>query len=130
VAVVGLAACRAALPQPPSAPQPESAFVDVPYPPPAARVETVPARPSPDALWIDGQWSWGVDEWVWSPGGWVVAPRGDGFAPWQVRLERDGRLTFAAASWRDASGRELPPARFLVRASGEATGGSSSGRCP
>jgi hypothetical protein len=127
---LGLAACQASLPQPPAAPQPETAFVDVPYPPPAARVETVPAKPSHDALWIDGQWSWDGHEWAWSPGGWVEAPRGASFARWQLRLERDGQLQLAAPSWRDASGRELPAPRFLARASGETAGESSAERCP
>jgi hypothetical protein len=126
---LGLAACRAALPQPPGAAQPESAFFDVPYPPPAAHVETVPAKPSGEASWIDGQWSWGGDEWVWSPGGWVAAPRGAGFARWQLRLERGGRLQFAGPSWRDAAGRELPPARFLARAQGDMARESSSEPC-
>jgi hypothetical protein len=128
--VAVLAACRASLPQPPGAPQPESAFVDVPYPPSAAHVEAVPAKPSPEAVWIDGQWSYGGGEWLWSPGGWVEVPRGAGFAPWQVRLERDGRLEFAGPSWRDASGREIPPPHFLARAPGDTTGESSSEPCP
>jgi hypothetical protein len=130
LALVALAACRAALPQPPGSPQPESAFAEVPYPPPAAHVETVPRKPSPEAVWIDGQWSWSAGEWSWSPGGWVEAPRGAGFAQWKVRLERDGTLQFAAPSWRDASGRELPAPRFLARAPGDTTGESSSERCP
>jgi hypothetical protein len=117
-AVATVSACRGGLARPPSAPQPESAFVDVPYPPPAAHVETVPPRP-PGAVWIDGQWSWDGTRWDWAPGGWVIAPRGAHFAPWTLRLEPDGRLRFASAAWRDVAGRELAPPAMLAPAAGE-----------
>jgi hypothetical protein len=124
-----LAGCGASLPRPAAAPQPDSAFVEVPYPPPPAVVETVPPRPSPGALWIDGQWSWGSDQWVWSAGGWVAAPPGARFAQWQLRLGADGRLTFAASSWRDAAGREMQGVRVLAAAQGERATEALPGRC-
>ncbi len=117
-----MCACRASLPQPAAAPQPDHAFVDVPYPPPAARVERIPGRPSSDALWIDGQWSWDGEQWAWEPGAWVAPAPESRFARWQLRLDADGRLKFAGPSWRDASGRETAPPRILAVAAGEKTG--------
>jgi hypothetical protein len=35
--------------------------------------EVVPERPSPDYVWVDGNWSW-QGRWVWSPGRWVWQP--------------------------------------------------------
>lgn len=117
------------LPQPASAPQPQNAYVTVPYPPPAARVETLPKRPRLDAVWIDGQWSWDGQRWQWVAGAWVLPPPGGRFARWSIVLLRDGQLLFAPASWRDASGRELPPARVLATAVGEEQSGTMRGRC-
>lgn len=116
---VAVCACGSSLPQPATAPQPPNAFVTVPYPPPAARVETLPARPSPEAVWTDGQWAWDGTRWQWTAGAWVLAPPGGRFAPWAFELEHDGRLMFAPASWRDRSGRALPPPRVLAVAVGE-----------
>jgi hypothetical protein len=122
--------CAAGLPRPPVAPQPDSAFIDVPYPPPAARVETLAPRPDHRGVWIDGQWAWDGARWSWVPGGWVEPPPGGRFARWAVRIERDGRFQFAPASWRDASGRELSPPRVLVPAVGAASLQTLPARCP
>jgi hypothetical protein len=118
VACTGAPACAAGLPRPPTAPQPESAFTDVPYPPPAARVETVPAQPAGGGVWVDGQWSWDGSHWDWVPGGWVEPAHGARFAPWALRMQPDGRLRFASAAWRDETGRELPPPVVLAPAEG------------
>jgi hypothetical protein len=126
---LAVGACRASLPQPAGAPQPDNAFVDVPYPPPPARVEAIPPRPRADALWIDGQWSWGGDQWDWWPGGWVAPVAGARFARWELRLQADGRLKFAAPSWRDPSGRELPAPPLLAVAQGEGAS-ETPVRCP
>jgi hypothetical protein len=127
---VVLSGCSSALPHPPEAPQPSDAFVDVPYPPPAGHVETVPARPSRTALWIDGQWSWDGERWEWRPGGWVAPDPGARFARWQIRIQADGQLRFAGASWRDAGGHLLRPPHVLVTASGEETSESTPVQCP
>ena len=125
---LALVACGASLQQPARAPQPPNAFVIVPYPPPAARVETLPRPPNPAAVWVDGQWSWGGAGWSWTPGAWVEPPPGGRFAAWA--LELDGQLRFAPASWRDASGRELGPPRALVTAVGQESGQGDAPRCP
>jgi hypothetical protein len=40
-------------------------------PPPPARAETPPPKPSPNAAWIPGYWQF-TDGWVWSAGFWRV----------------------------------------------------------
>jgi hypothetical protein len=129
-AVLSSACGGGRFPEPALAPQPESAFVDVPYPPPAAHVESLPARPEREALWVDGQWTWDGARWTWAPGAWVIAQPGARFAPWALRMQPNGRLQFAAASWRDASGREVPPARVLATAIGEGASRTVPVRCP
>ncbi len=124
-----VSACGGSIPEPAIAPQPDAAFVEVPYPPPAARVETMPARPAGDTSWVDGQWSWEGEHWTWLAGAWVIPPAGGRFAPWALRLGPDGHLTFAAASWRDAEGRALPPPRVVAPAITEGYGSALPVRC-
>ncbi len=45
-------------------------------PPPAAKAETPPPRPTPHAEWINGYWHWSGTAWVWF-GGWWRVPRRD-----------------------------------------------------
>lgn len=98
-----LTACGSSLPAPSSAEHPLSAFVEVPYPPPAALAETVPARPErPGVVWLDGEWSYHGHAYVWRRGGWVVPPPGSRFAAWQVWYRRDGRLMMAPGTWYDS----------------------------
>lgn len=108
--------CGASLPHPSEAKQPDSAFADVPYPPPAAHVETVPPRPHAGAVWIDGGWLWQGRRWVWQPGGWVDPPAGATFAKWQSKVTADGRLVFAPGAWRAPDGTEVPAPPPLVQA--------------
>jgi hypothetical protein len=114
-----LASCGRALPTPRTGAQPESVFIDVPYPPPPARVEVLPKQPRAGTVWIDGQWYWQGQRWEWSPGGWVAPPEGAHFAEWALVRASDGRLRFAPASWRDERGREVPAPPFVATAIGE-----------
>ena len=61
----------AKLPSPPYTSHPTDALQPVPYPPPAARVEDDPVRPTEEAVWIDGEWIWQTRRWVWRRGRWV-----------------------------------------------------------
>lgn len=110
-------ACRGSLPSPPVAPQPTSAYEEVPSLPPPGRVEIVPERPEGGAVWVDGQWL-GVQRgrWVWQTGGWVNAPAGATFSPWTTTRRDDGRIFFAAPAWRakDGGAVEAPP--FVAKA--------------
>ena len=44
-------------------------------PPPAMRVEVVPAPPGPGFGWVGGYWRWDRDAFIWTPGHWEAAPR-------------------------------------------------------
>jgi hypothetical protein len=104
-------ACGSRLPVPPTGAHPASSttYVDVPFPPPPARVEVVPPRPrEAGAVWVDGEWAWQGKRWVWLPGGWVVPPQGAYFAPWLVYRLDNGRLLYAPGAWHTAKGDRLP----------------------
>ncbi|MFO0614135.1 MAG: hypothetical protein U0414_16195 [Polyangiaceae bacterium] len=100
--------CAARVPRPNTGPTPPSFDVEVPYPPPAARVEVLSAPKTDTEVWVDGQWEWSADEWRWRSGAWVTPPQGSAyFTPWTTIRRGDGRLFFIPASWRDASGRPI-----------------------
>jgi hypothetical protein len=40
-------------------------------PPPVVKVDKKPAKPFPNALWIDGHWAWKRGKYVWISGHWV-----------------------------------------------------------
>jgi hypothetical protein len=105
------AACAATVSVPRTGPHPAGTtqYIDVPYPPPPARVEVVPPKPpDPGAVWVDGEWGWQGKRWVWQPGGWVAPAPAAYFAPWIVYRLDNGRLLFAPGSWHAASGEKLP----------------------
>jgi hypothetical protein len=108
-------ACASSFPRPPCSPQPTSALVEVALPPPPARVELVPARPSASALWIDGEWTWRRGRWAWLVGRWVDAPAAETFSPWVFVRAPDGTLFYAPGVWRDARGGPVdPPATLAI----------------
>jgi hypothetical protein len=110
------------LPAPPYAAQQSSAYNEVPYPPPPARVEFVPVKPKAAAVWIDGEWTWEGRRWAWNRGRWVVPSPGEAFSPWTSTRDENGVYWVAAGTWRDGSGRETaaPP----VLAYGSPSGGT------
>jgi hypothetical protein len=101
------AGCGTSLPRPTFAPQATGFLVEVDQVPPPARVEVVPPRPAEDAVWVDGEWLWRRGRWAWLTGRWVKAPAGARFCPWAFVRGDDGRLWFAAGTWRDAGGTVL-----------------------
>ncbi len=103
-------------------PQPTSALVEVPYPPPPARAEVMPPPPREDAVWIDGEWVWQGGRWSWRAGRWVVVPPGVAFAPWTTVRASNGTLYAAEGAFRDAKGNAVPEPPPL--ASGRARGGA------
>lgn len=109
-------ACSSALPMPDNARQPRSEYLPVPYPPPAAFVETVPPSPNKQALWVDGHWAWRGGTFVWQRGGWVVVPKGTHFARWRVRYAQDGTLLFAEEAWYDNLLKPIPAPKIAVSA--------------
>jgi hypothetical protein len=114
------AACSTRVPHPAYTAQPTSALVEVEYPPPPARVEFVPKRPSSDAVWLNGEWLWTGHRWGWKAGGWVIPPEGAKYAKVVLVRRNDGRLFAAPGTWRDADGGEIN-APELLQASSEKT---------
>jgi hypothetical protein len=121
--LIALMSCGHALPRPPWTRHATSAFAEVPFPPPPGRVEFIPPQPRPEAVWIDGEWTWEPigQRWAWKYGRWVVSPSGARYARWAVVRASDGTLFFAPGVWLDAKGREVepPPVLALARASDE-----------
>jgi hypothetical protein len=106
---LGSTACGGSLPRPPAPPPTlKIAHVEVTEPPPAPRVEVIPARPSARAVWVDGAWTRRGQHWRWVNGGWFEVPAGAFYAPWSTRRRGDGTLLFANPEWVDASGTLLP----------------------
>jgi hypothetical protein len=95
------------LPAPSFVGQPQQALVQVPYPPPPARVEFVPEQPDGDSVWIDGEWVWQGRRYAWKPGRWVKPPGNAAFAPWATVRDTMGSLYIAEGAWRDAKGNEI-----------------------
>jgi len=111
-----IACSGASVPHPPYGRHTTAALVEVPYPPPPARVETIPKAPQDDAVWVDGEWVWQTRRWAWKPGRWVVAPRGLTFTPWTTVRDARGSLYAASGAWHDASGREVEEPTLLAAA--------------
>jgi hypothetical protein len=102
---------------PPHAEHPRRAFIEVPYPPPAALVEVVPGAPEDDgAVWVDGNWIWRGRYYVWQRGGWLLPSEGARYAPWQSLLAKDGRVVFAPGTWYGPDGEPLERPKVLVPA--------------
>jgi hypothetical protein len=113
VAVAGLACGAQRLPAPAYVGHPSGALVQVPYPPPPARVEFVPDAPDDDAVWVDGEWVWQGRRYAWKPGRWVRAPANASFAPWTSVRDEMGTLYLAEGAWRDAKGNEVGAPKIL-----------------
>jgi len=119
VIVAFLLACAGSLPEPSYSSQPASAFQEVLYAPPPARV---PGRPkNSSAVWIDGEWDWTGARWAWQYGHWVVPPAGATYSKWAVTRRSDGVLLFASGTFRDRRGSEIPspPSLAVARARDE-----------
>jgi hypothetical protein len=55
-------------------PENQRRYVNARRPPPPPRLETPPARPSADHVWIDGGWQWNGSDYVWIAGMWRYVP--------------------------------------------------------
>jgi hypothetical protein len=102
-----LVGCGARIPVPPSGPHAGDEPTFVPYPPPAAKPEILPA-PDPNAesaVWVDGEWEWKGTRWMWLSGRWETPYPGSYYAkPTVVRLP-DGRLAWYRGTWHSNDGR-------------------------
>jgi len=106
-----------------SLPQPETAegvrprdYQVVDHPPPPARVEPVPARPTDTAVWVDGSWVWWRGRWSWVVGRWVEPPPGGRLQRWDLCWCDDGKLLYAPGVWRDDTGKVVLPPQPLALA--------------
>jgi hypothetical protein len=109
-------ACTTPLPRSPTTTHDWDDFVEVPYPPPAALIETLPPRPSQTAVWVHGYWDWAQERYVWVRGGWVDPPEGYRHAPWLSLYTPDGRLLFARTTWVDGDGRRVANPKVVAPA--------------
>lgn len=124
IAGIGLVACgMSRLPRPDYVAHPTSALVEVPYPPPPARVEFIPDKPKNDnAVWIDGEWTWRGRRWGWKAGRWVEPPANAKFSPWTETRDPRGTVWFAEGVWRDPKGNPLDDPKPLTTARSQAGG--------
>jgi hypothetical protein len=76
---------------------PPNDAVAVPYPPPPAKVEEVPAQPNAACVWADGYWDF-TDRWEWQPGEWVIPQAHCRLAPMELRRQ-GGLLLHARPRW-------------------------------
>jgi hypothetical protein len=98
LAVVALAAgCGSTLHEAPIGAHPTNDAVQVPYPPPPAKVEELPQRPSERCVWVDGYWDFS-ERWEWQPGEWVVPQQNCRLAPMDLRRQA-GQLLYARPRW-------------------------------
>ncbi len=119
--VLAALACNSGLPHPPYAAHASSELTEVPFPPPPARVETVPPMPASGALWIEGEWSWRGRKWSWKEGYWAPSSATGTYSPWQTVRNDAGTIFFAPGTWRDAKGQPAPPPAPLALASARTT---------
>jgi hypothetical protein len=115
--VGGVGIACGSLPEP-ERPEPrplrEGEAMEIPYPPPPARVEFVPHKPRSGAVWVDGEWSWTGRRWAWNYGKWVLPPPDSTFSPWRTLRSKDGTLLFVAGIWHDGKGAEIADPRPLA----------------
>lgn len=108
--------CGVSVPEPARTAHPDSAYAEVPYPPPAALVEAVPEAPNDDAVWVDGEWQFRGGFYVWERGGWVNSPPDARYAGWRARYLEDGRLLMAPGRWYREGGRRMRPPEVIAPA--------------
>jgi hypothetical protein len=101
----------------------ESTCVD--YPPPAAKVEELPAAPSTHAVWVDGEWSWNRQRWSWKPGGWTEPAAGARFVRSGVARQPNGALAWHPGHWQTEPG-EAADAGATARATPGASASTSA----
>ena len=91
---------KSALPLPRMGPNEGATPVVVPYPPPPARAEIIPARPGDLVVWIDGSWVWDRRRWVWQRGRWEAPPTGAHYALSKIEQMPNGTLRWFPAGWQ------------------------------
>ncbi len=90
-------ACGSRHAEAPRGAHPANDGVSVPYPPPPAKVEEVPAQPNTACVWADGYWDF-TDRWEWQVGEWVIPQAHCRLAPMELRRQ-GGLLLHARPRW-------------------------------
>ena len=80
VVAAALGGCGSSVIEAPVGAHPSNDAVSVPFPPPPAKLEELPPRPSSRCVWVDGFWDFS-ERWEWQPGEWVVPPPSCRLAP-------------------------------------------------
>jgi len=75
----------------------------VPYPPPVAQVELIPAPPSPEAVWVDGSWRFNGRDYLWKSGRWQLPKPGAYYARPKLVRRRNGELLYFGGHWHEPS---------------------------
>jgi len=97
-----LAGCGSAIASPKLGPHYQEEPLAVPYPPPPARVETIPRHPREmkNPVWLDGEWQWKGRRWVWQEGHWELPLAGGYYAPATTLRIADGTLYYYQGEWK------------------------------
>ena len=106
IVALSLGACKQSTPEPKLGPhRGDEVPIEVPYPPPPARVEIIPKPPGDlkGPVWIDGEWQWRSRRWVWQAGRWEVPLSGGYYAPAATVRLSDGTLVFFKGTWKTTS---------------------------
>lgn len=107
VVAVAAVGCGFTVPTPKTGPHESEEPIEVPFPPPPARVELIPKPPEAKkkvAVWVDGAWEWKGHRWVWLAGDWEVPQPNSYYAPpMTVRLS-DGTLAYFPGAWKGVAG--------------------------
>lgn len=68
-------------------------------PVPAAQQEVITTAPSPQYVWVAGQWERTPDNWSWNAGKWVQPPFGNAYWVPGYWKHHCGRYVWQAAHW-------------------------------
>jgi hypothetical protein len=103
---LALVGCGYTVPTPKTGPHENEEPIEVPFPPPPARVELIPKPPvgkEKSAVWVDGAWEWKVHRWVWLAGQWEVPQANTYYAPPTTIRLSDGSLKYFPGAWKTAT---------------------------
>jgi hypothetical protein len=87
-----------AAPQPVVVEEVAPAEVVVNVKPPVEKVEVIPVAPSPQHIWIKGNWHWDGHAWIWRAGTYQLARVGLHWVPAHY-VEKGASVTYVGGHW-------------------------------